>query len=315
MRCDGKSTKYDIQQTDKLLHDAAGEMVCPISVGRLEHDHVFVPAAHEASSRLESPQSIPAVRTCIFCDRKANTLEDVWPKWLLASIGHDSTSPTQYWNTIKRPPKTWPGPRFLVKQVCKDCNEGWMSTLENGARRTMGSLVNDISVTLDSDRQQILALWGCKTAMVFEGAKQNKNQFYSEADRHFLRERQVPPTDTLVWIGRYSQSNLLHAEGRKLVARQPIASAPAEDGCATTFVMKKLVIQVLSIKRKPESHAANIRLEVQGGSWGRKLIQIWPVAERRVSWPPTQSFGEHDNSLKELIRRFSVGIRFEGSTQ
>jgi len=255
------------------------------------------------------------VRTCLFCDQRANTREDVWPKWLLASIGHDPTSPTQYWNTVKVPPKTWVGPRFLIRHVCKGCNEGWMSELEETARKTMGPLINDISLRLDSQRQRILALWGCKTAMVFEGAKQEKNKFYPKIARQLLCQKQALPDDTMVWIGRFSQSNLLHAEGRKLVARQSTPDAPAEDGCATTFVMKRLVIQALSIKRKPESHAANIRLEVQGGSWDRKLIQVWPVADRTLSWPPSQSFGEHDNSLKELIRRFSVGVRFDVPVQ
>ena len=190
-----------------------------------------------------------------------------------------------------------------------------MSELEDAARKTMGPLINDISISLDSQRQRILALWGCKTAMVFEGAKQEKNKFYSKIARQLLREKQVLPDDTLVWIGRFSQSNLLYGEDRKLVARQSVPGAPAEDGSATTFVMKRFVIQVLSIKRKPKSHATNIGLETQGGSWNRKLIQVWPVTDRTLSWPPSQSFGEHDNSLKELIRRFSVGVRFEASAQ
>jgi len=97
---------------------------------------------------------------------------------------------------------------------------------------------------------------------------------------------------------------------RKLVPRIPINSAPVEDGCATTFVIKRLTIQVLSIKRKPEAHAENIRVEAQGGSWDQKLIQIWPIGNASVTWPPLQNLSEHDGSLKEFIRRFAVGVRF-----
>ena len=251
------------------------------------------------------------MRICTFCDRRANTLEDAWPKWLLSSIGQDSTSPSQYWNSDQKPPKTWPGPQFPIKCVCKDCNEGWMSRLETAVRPTLGSLLNDISLMLDSKSQCLLAAWACKTAMVFEGVKQAKDKFYSKEDRHMLREQQVPPRDTLIWLGRFSHSYLLHSEGRKLVPRKTIHGAPVEDGCATTFVIKRLAIQVLSIKRKPEAHGRDIKIDARGGPWNDKLIQVWPIGNSTVSWPPQQSFAEHDDSLEQFIRRFAVGVRFD----
>jgi hypothetical protein len=189
-----------------------------------------------------------------------------------------------------------------------------MSKLETAVRPTLGSLLNDISLPLDSERQRLLAAWACKTAMVFEAVKQERNKFYPQEDRYFLRTTETPPKDTLVWLGRFSQSYLLHSEGRKLVPRIPMNSAPVEDGCATTFVMKHVVIQVLSIKRKPESHALNIRVEAQGGSWDGKLIQIWPNGNGFVTWPPAHSLSENDGSLREFIRRFAVGVRFQTAT-
>jgi len=68
-----------------------------------------------------------------------------------------------------------------------------MSGLEGAVRATMGSLVNDISIRLDEEQQRLLAQWATKTAMVIEGAKQAKNNFYSAEQRSAFRTTLVPP--------------------------------------------------------------------------------------------------------------------------
>jgi hypothetical protein len=92
-------------------------------------------------------------------------------------MGADSKSPTEYWNTVNAPPRPWHGPEFTTRKVCQVCNNGWMSRLESAVRATMGSLVNDLSLWLDEEQQRLLARWATKTAMVIEGAKQEKNNF------------------------------------------------------------------------------------------------------------------------------------------
>lgn len=91
-----------------------------------------------------------------------------------------------------------------------------MSDLETSVRATMGSLANDISLPLDAEQQRLLALWAVKTAMVIEGAKQEKNGFYSPEERRAFRQTLIPPLRTAVWLGRCAQSNNLHGEARKL---------------------------------------------------------------------------------------------------
>jgi|SRR5450755_1018713 hypothetical protein len=116
-------------------------------------------------------------RVCLFCTNPAGNKEHAWPLWLLSSMGADSKSPTEYWNTVNAPPRPWHGPEFTTRKVCQVCNNGWMSRLESAVRATMGSLVNDLSLWLDEEQQRLLARWATKTAMVIEGAKQEKNNF------------------------------------------------------------------------------------------------------------------------------------------
>jgi hypothetical protein len=165
-----------------------------------------------------------------------------------------------------------------------------MSDIETAVRSTMGGLVNDISMTLDEEQQRVLALWAVKTAMVIEGVKQAKNNFYSPEQRSVLRTTLVPPEDTAVWLGRCAQSNLLHGEARKLHVSNQRATNPLEDGCATTFVVGRLVMQALSVKRKPYAPRGGLSLKIRAGPWESKLVQIWPVEKQRVTWPPPQNF-------------------------
>ena len=172
----------------------------------------------------------------------------------------------------------------------------------------MGGLVNDIAMRLDEEQQRLLALWAVKTAMVIEGVKQAKNSFYSPEQRSAFRQTLFPPFQTAVWVGRCAQSNNLHGEARKLHVSNPTATNPLEDGCATTFVTGRLVMQVLSIKRKPDAMHGSLRLVMRSGPWESKLVQIWPLEKRRVDWPPPQSFTDLDDGLRDLRRRFAVGV-------
>jgi len=173
----------------------------------------------------------------------------------------------------------------------------------------MGALVNDISMTLDEEQQRVLAQWAVKTAMVIEGVKQAKNNFYSAEQRSAFRATLNAPEETAVWLGRCAQSNLLHGEARKLHISNQSATDPLEDGCATTFVIGRLVMQVLSVKRKPEVPRGSLRLRIRAGPWESKLIQIWTVEKQRVDWPPPQNFSDLDDGLRDLRRRFAVGFR------
>jgi hypothetical protein len=191
-------------------------------------------------------------------------------------------SPTEFWNTVNTPPLRWHGPKFKTKKLCRrQCNNGWMSDLENAVRPTMACLINDFEMDLDAEQQRLLARWAVKTAMVIEGVKQAKNGFYTPEERSAFRQTLVPPVQTAVWIGRCVQSNNLHGEARKLHVSNPTAANPLTDGCATTFVIGRLVLQVLSVKRKPDMMYGSLRLQVRSGPWEARLAQIWPVEKTR----------------------------------
>ena len=249
------------------------------------------------------------MRICLFCPNPAGSLEDIWPVWVLKSVGADSVSPTEFWNTVNAPPLRWHGPKFKTRKLCRrQCNNGWMSNLENAVRPTMGGLINDIAMELDAEQQRLLVLWAVKTAMVIEGVKQAKNGFYTPEERSTFRQTLIPPVQTAVWVGRCAQSNNLHGEARKLHVSNPTATNPLEDGCATTFVIGRLVMQVLSIKRRADAMHGSLRLRMRSGPRDARLVQVWPVEKQSLGWPPPESFSDLDDGLLDLRRRFAVGV-------
>jgi hypothetical protein len=133
--------------------------------------------------------------------------------------------------------------------------------------------------------------------------------FYSAEQRREFRTTLIPPVETAIWVGRCAQSNLLHGEARKLHVSNRTPTNPLEDGCATTFATASLVMQVLSVKRKLDAPRGSLSLKIRAGPWESKLVQIWPVERQRVNWPPPQSFSDLDDGLRDLRRRFAVGIR------
>jgi hypothetical protein len=123
-------------------------------------------------------------RQCLFCDNAANTLEHVWPLWILQSL--NAIQPIRH--TIgKNPPFYVNNPAIKVRAVCGTCNERWMSDLETSNRPIIGALMHDISTPIDTSQQADFAAWMMKTAMVIDFMNRQRPQFYTSTERAALR--------------------------------------------------------------------------------------------------------------------------------
>ena len=110
-------------------------------------------------------------RNCIFCGGKANSKEDAIPRWLAANYQSPAFMDLQLGDD--KPVISYPvdQPELLIKKVCKKCNNEWMSRLEISAQPIIDRLREQPSCELNDEECRILALWSCKTAMMFEASK------------------------------------------------------------------------------------------------------------------------------------------------
>jgi hypothetical protein len=178
-----------------------------------------------------------------------------------------------------------------------------MSNLETGTQPILEPLIFDSALPLDYIQQLALSAWTTKTAMVYECVG-GKAPFYSTADREHLLTWSTPPPNSLIWIGRFEDSYSLFVENHYLsnLGNANILS----EGCVTTFAMGRLVIQIFTARRGPHGEGQSINVARKEGEWERLLIQIWPVQEQVVRWPPPLSFGPSEENLKELAKRIGM---------
>jgi hypothetical protein len=118
-------------------------------------------------ARARNTRSMPS-RSCVFCGASSNlTKEHVYPKWLRRALGTD----VPVWivrnrggvDEVIRPATPFD---VTLREVCRDCNNGWLHELEATFRAVMLPALQDKTspvTVLDSESQQVVAAWALKT--------------------------------------------------------------------------------------------------------------------------------------------------------
>jgi hypothetical protein len=118
---------------------------------------------------------------CIFCGGFGLTKEHVLPDWL-RSIFPRSPADTHTVGTVDWINLPTVGPIPLpgrsqrqgqagskkVKVVCKSCNTGWLSAMEEATKPILSALVQGTACALTITQQRALAIWITKTTMTAE---------------------------------------------------------------------------------------------------------------------------------------------------
>lgn len=223
------------------------------------------------------------MRSCIFCDGPASTKEDAWPHWLMRLLGGNIGIIEA--ERSGKEPQSWRASGLRVKFICSNCNNGWMSQLENRVKPIVESLFSEKRVTLDSHDQATLAAWSFKNAMVFEALRLNRSWFFDESERRSLRLAQQPVPWTSVWIAKcvdYGGDFCLGVDLKGVAG----ASPNEVKVYLTTMSFGPLAIQVLSGKL-PEAVMLNttVTADLRPEPWDRTTLRIWPVQREGVAWP------------------------------
>ncbi|TCO37618.1 hypothetical protein EV646_1235 [Kribbella antiqua] len=227
-----------------------------------------------------------SIHACAFCGSSGPlTGEHVLGDWL-SRIGLD-LEPVLHGagplNRIGRELGVRPPFRQKVRDVCGDCNHGWMSRLEVTAQRVLTPFIlgepGEIEVA-DTGR---IAAWAQKTALtaMLVSSEEDRDHGYglptSEyRDFYTLREEACPLPVSQFWIGRYDGVRGWSVRVTPLAVR--IDGIPEPDrpqGYAMTVVLGQLVLHGVRFTT-PSLHAqVSTRLD---------LPQLWPSAGP-VSWP------------------------------
>ena len=187
-----------------------------------------------------------------------------------------------------------------------------MSNLEERSIPTLGSLVQDLTVPLDIEQQELISIWAVKTVMVLESAEASRKLFYTSGERQNMRSNETItavtsiPALTSVWIGRYF-GNALHAGGTDFRIYASDVIPEGGNGSVGTIIVGHLAIQVLTLRVTPKDGEGAVTINPKKGRWDDLLLAIWP-ATKPVTWPPARSFTNSGQfSIATLMDRWRIG--------
>jgi hypothetical protein len=186
---------------------------------------------------------------------------------------------------------------LITRKPCKRCNETWMSKLEAAAKPLLIPLMKGKQILLLPDHQLLIARWLAKTVIMYEMLF-NKPYYFQPEERHALQTSLDVPALTNFSIAHYSglTAASTFSTHLTLVIGEAGDNPVRVNGYTATFTIKKLALQVFSVRLPPEHPPDSVRFDmpVQLRDLG---VQIWPINNALVRWPPRYFF---DN--KGLIR-------------
>lgn len=246
----------------------------------------------------------PHYPLCTFCGSSSGSREHLWPKWI-----HERKDFGALRFKLGASTKILPNPKLVVKTVCGICNNGWMSDLEAENIPIIGSMLQDIAVTLDEGQQNSVAVWSVKTAMMSDSMKGRSapNRFYHREECQNLRLVREIPNRTRIWIGRFEGKHLGNFGTDFTIVSQETTRIGT--GSAVTIVAGHFITQVVTLHIAPECKA-NVEVPAKPGNWDNMLVSIWPIDRKTAKWPPAVSFTNGGpNGIGCLMDRWRIGNR------
>jgi hypothetical protein len=240
---------------------------------------------------------------CIFCDNNSGSREHFWPKWIHERFDFGPLKMERRGNEVV----VIPNPELKVKTVCGICNNGWMSALEAENIPITGEMVDGKPTDLNEEQQKLVAIWSMKTAMMSDSMKGRnvQNTFFTRNEGRELRLNRTIPALTLIWLGRVEGMHLWNmgtdftlndTEGNRLATV-----------IAATIVAGQFVTQVISVHMNQKDRVL-ADVPCKFGEWHDKLIQIWPIKQPVVHWPPPNSFTNGGpDGIAYLADRWQLG--------
>jgi hypothetical protein len=260
---------------------------------------------------------LATVPDCIFCGKPANSREHAFPEWLIDTM--EDWYAERFGPKDPRIPPIWEcidgvgskseirleNLEIVIKCVCKKCNEGWMSEIQNNhAKPVITRILEEGSHTLGRQDYTSLTIWSVMTAMVLDirnhpdqrrfVQEENVSFWYKHKNifNNFMQENIYVPQGFRVWLARWKNSTGPSVHGRLLSN-----TGSPEKGVVNTIGFGTLIFQI--VRTPPD-----IELGGRSGPWDRSLVQIFPPPGGEVAFPPPQGIDGYDG-LEEVDMRFS----------
>jgi hypothetical protein len=281
-------------------------------------------------------KTLPPQGKCLFCDGLGMTKQHLWPNWM-THILPKAESGAKYGQVISnmkymplegklagseqiinlRPGAV--GTRKL-RIVCRECNNNWMSKIEDSSKDIIIALMNHEDVILSSDQQIKLVSWIALMAIMVEFTH-IPSKVIPVTERKYFLQNKLPPEDWTIWIGKYQgnewQQRYFHkasqfsdqeltVEARfKNVQNPPEITSPNFQTCV--LVVSGLVIFIGSTTRTDIKHEiSDLALP--------NMVQIWPLKNAQIDWKPITTISDKEvNDINNTSE--TIGMKYATTVQ
>jgi hypothetical protein len=204
---------------------------------------------------------------------------------------------------------SWSGPAYTVKvrAVCRQCNNGWMSELEQETRPLLEPMLHGETRILDADRQTLLARWAFKTMTMLEFVYPQERAI-QQTDTSWLYEHREPPASAIIWVASYRgtdhnsfyrhdvmQPRRQTSPGAQIL-REHDALLPPPVAYGVNFGVQHVAFQVFGTT-EPDHRFGH------AGFASAAFEQIWPP-RFAFTWPPAAALD--DRSLPRVLQIFAT---------
>lgn len=234
---------------------------------------------------------------CIFCERGGLSKEHVWSEWTYELVPRlpkgahvrrvSHSTPHSHFKKVESA-KRYEGSVNTVKLrvVCKHCNTGWMSRLDEKAKCILPPFILGTHGVINKSASDTIAAWIAMKLMVTEFARPLEVATPLH-DRRYLMDTGKPPDNWQIWVapviskkwraGYVRSSSLLDGvdgAGRPIIHDNGMA----KNAQAMTLGVGRLLFLAVSTTI-PQLRFEN-PLEAR-----RYIRPIWPFTESFL-WPP-----------------------------
>jgi hypothetical protein len=159
--------------------------------------------------------------------------------------------------------------------------------MEKTVQKFLSPMIEDFSFPLDRQNQQNLAEWAVKCAMCNDTVDPHP-RFFTNAECHAFKLKRIIPERTLVFAARLTGRSL-DSNGADFTLIEPVSGERLVRGHVYTVMVGHVVLQVLSWHPEPLHQDKIIRIKAADGPWEKLTVQVWPIKQRSMIWPPPMS--------------------------
>lgn len=229
-------------------------------------------------------ETTPTQKQCWWCDQGPSpdnplTKEHIIARWIAEPLDGDGVLDHAFRESgARQDTRSWQAwePSFKVRDVCSECNSGWMSRLEVAAKRRLPAFMRrKPGLRINYKNAPVLARWAAKTALMFQAAEPAENRVVPPEHFPLLREAEVVPPVMRVWIGAVEARGVWsHAFGGTF--NLPGRRAPFY---TVLLTLDKVAFMVMGSDE--EEALAQVQLGYLANGW----TPLWPLP-MPAPWPP-----------------------------